>query len=205
VGQVQIGLHVEQRSLQVRRRALPIVADAVLARLGFDHFDEIGQRIDGQAGCGGQHAGADGHTADGREVLDRVIGQLHQRDLLQQRHDAEQHRVAISRRFGHQVGANRAASAGLVLDHHRLLPVVLHLLGHHAGQRVGGAACRIRNDKLDGLARVACLGLCTTQQSQAGHGRQGQSAGEFFHGVSPVVVVKKVLLIPSPRAPCCAR
>ena len=190
--QVQARLQIEQSPLQMGRGARAIRANAVLAGVGLDQAGELGEVIDGQCGRCGQHTGADGHTANRRKVLDRVIRQLHQGHLLHQRHDAKQHRVAIGRGLGHQIVANGAACAGLVFDHHSLLPAVLHFLCDHAGQHIGGPASGVGHDELDGLARVGGLRWRTRcpQQGQAAQCGQGHAACDgLFHVLSPWVVV----------------
>ena len=71
------------------------------------------------------------------------VGELHDQDG-----------VAIGRRAGHFLGADHGAGAWLVVDDHRLLPVVAQVLGREPAQRVIEAAGRIGHDDAHRLGRV---------------------------------------------------
>ena len=59
---------------------------------------------------------------------------------------AQQQRVAVGRRLGHEVGAEVAVGAGLVLDDHGLLERLRQRLADGAGDDVGRAARRVGHD-----------------------------------------------------------
>ena len=61
-----------------------------------------------------------------------------------------------ARGFG---GANAAAATAAVFHHHGLAQFAPQGLGNHAGNQVGGAACRKRNQQADGLVGPGGLGL----------------------------------------------
>ena len=82
-------------------------------------------------------------------------------------------RVAVRRRARDLGGADRAAAAGLVVDDQRLAERPVDLLGDDAGDDVGGAAGRERNDQPHRLGRIARLG-----PAQAGHDGEKGGAGK---------------------------
>ena len=71
--------------------------------------------------------------AERHEILLRVVGQIGERHWID-RHGAvvrDQQRVAVGRRLLHRFGADPHRRARAVLDHDRLAPFGLHLLGDH--------------------------------------------------------------------------
>jgi hypothetical protein len=87
-----------------------------------------------------------------REIAHRIVG----RALRQQRRDdvrgdtRDDQRVAVGRGLGGEIGADRAARAGAVLDDEARLQTLRELLRDEAAERVGGAARRERRDDPDG-------------------------------------------------------
>ena len=64
--------------------------------------------------------------------------------------------VTIGRRFGHEIHADGAASAGFVFDHERLAPAGFKSFGHTANDDIQRTASRCWHDDLDRLG-----GPCT--------------------------------------------
>ncbi len=62
---------------------------------------------------------------------------------------ADQQRIAVGRRARHELGADAAAGAGAVVDHHRLSERLADLIADDAADNVGIAAGRERHDQPD--------------------------------------------------------
>ena len=95
---------------------------------------------------------------DGREVLQGVVGQrLVQRRVGRVADVGHEQGVAVGRGLGDDVGADDAARAAAVLDHHGLAEVFGERRHDAARDDVGAAAGRGGDDEADGFVRV--LGL----------------------------------------------
>jgi hypothetical protein len=79
---------------------------------------------------------------DRREVGDRVVRQLREHQRREHRNDdRRQHQhAAVGGRILDRLGDDPAARAGAVLNHHRLLQLVLHAVGDQPRGDVGRAA-----------------------------------------------------------------
>jgi hypothetical protein len=118
-----------------------------------------------------QHHRVGAAHADRLEVLLAVVGQrLVERDVDRERaHVGEQQRVAVGRRLGRLVDADRATGAADILDDELLTERLAHALAQHAGQSIGRPAGGERDDHRDGLGRI---GL------RHGDGRQREAGGQ---------------------------
>jgi hypothetical protein len=74
-------------------------------------------------------------------------------------------RVAVGRRLGHELGAERAAGAGTVVHDDLLAPGFAQLLRDQAAQDVGRAARLERHDIAYGFRRI---GLSDRSSGQTG-------------------------------------
>jgi hypothetical protein len=81
----------------------------------------------------------------------------------------DQHRVAVRRRLRDLIGAERAGSTRLVLDHDRLAQPLRDIGAENPRHRIDRAARRIRNDEPDRPARVVLRGRrpCRDQRREA--------------------------------------
>ena len=105
-----------------------------------------------------QDVGGKRQIRNGGEVADGIVGQLHQADVDRYGCDVADHqRVAIRRRFGRQVHADRAACTASVIDDERLSPALGELLIDRAGEQIRATAGRQRHDEPNRLRRKACL------------------------------------------------
>jgi hypothetical protein len=123
--------------------------------------------------AGHDHDGRAGRESDGGEILLRVIGQprVEPRRRAMRAHMAHHDGVAIGRGARRTGDARGAARAGDILDHHGLAKRARHVLAHDAGDHVGRATGRKRNDHGDGLGGEA-LGCGTRkahEQGRTGH------------------------------------
>ncbi len=91
--------------------------------------------------------------------------------------------VAVAVRLGDDLGRNDAVGADFVFTHHRLSPGLREVLADRAGQQVGGAAGRERNDHADRLVRVLRPGSKRRQRHGAGRNETQHSATHIdsFH------------------------
>ena len=168
---------------------LPARAEGELAGVGLGGLDEFLDVLCRQLAAGRNHHGQVGHQRHGREVAAGVVGQLGIEAVVDgmggQHHE---HGVAIGPGARHVLRGQRAACAGLVLQHHGLAQLLLQLHGQRAAQQVGTAAGWIGNDQLYGLGRPG-LGSMGEMggRGQQGAGRQCQAgqqaaAREWVHG-----------------------
>jgi hypothetical protein len=63
-------------------------------------------------------------------------------------------RIAIARRLGHDVGANRAAGAAAVVDNERLAKIFREPGAQHARDKIRAAAGRGSDDQAYGLVGI---------------------------------------------------
>ena len=99
---------------------------------------------------------AERHDRD--EIVHRVVGQLGIERVRAGERAVDQDGVAVGRRLRHHVGADRAAGARPVLDHHGLAELLSDLLHHDARDDVARAARAERHDRRDGLGRPILRG-----------------------------------------------
>ena len=129
--------------------------DEVLQRLGLDlvvHDDHV------------RHVAGQRHR---REILERIVAELglHERVDGERPVRADQQRVAVGRGARHHFGADAAAGAAAVVDHHRLPKRHFHLFADDAADDVGIAAGRERHDQMDRPVRIGGEGF-TRKQAQ---------------------------------------
>ncbi len=101
------------------------------------------------------------------EVAFPVIGlRRHQQRRHQEAVGGGEQGVAVGRRRGHGLRRDGGAAAGLVLDHHRRLPLGGDDVGERAGDQVGAAARRERHHDADRMGGIS-----------VGAGRAGEQSG----------------------------
>ena len=85
---------------------------------GFDLASAMNSFTDlaGRSGLTANAFGLDANSEIGVKRLQRVVGQLVKRRIDRMRDRDDQQRVAVGRCLRHQLGADDAAGAGLVLD-----------------------------------------------------------------------------------------
>ncbi|MNT70787.1 hypothetical protein D3C72_2092080 [compost metagenome] len=69
-------------------------------------------------------------------------------------HRRQQQRIAVRRRFGHEVGADAATPAGLVFNNDCLPQRLGHVMGQQASHQVDRATRGERNNQRDRLAGI---------------------------------------------------
>ena len=97
---------------------LPTPAEAYCSSPGFCLASATSSLIEctGRSGWTATTFGPEPIDADRRERLDRIVGQLVEPRIDGVRERNDQHRVAVLRRVGGQLGADHAAGAGAVVD-----------------------------------------------------------------------------------------
>ncbi len=160
VGHVQ-QIHAGQRlqHLTGDPRGARAAAEGDLARVGLGVVDQFLRRGYGYRGIDHQGQRDRPELADGREIGDRIVGQLLVEALIgrMRRVGRDQHGVPVGLGAGHVLGGEKAARARHVVDDDGLPEARRHLLAQHARQRVGGAARRERHDELDRPIRIGIL------------------------------------------------
>ncbi len=124
-----------------------------------------------------KHIGRGGGKRHGREIAHRIEGHAREKARVDRERSrgAHQHRVAVGRRLRDDIGADVAAGARPVVDHHLLREAVAQFLRDRAGDDVGAAARRKRDDEADGLRGIGvrrgprlrrqCCKRCRERQS----------------------------------------
>ena len=197
---------VEHLAQQMVERAVAGRGIAELVGPAPGHGDQLGHGFGRKAGMGQQHIGHGADQADGPEVLHRIEARLAvQRgvDGLAAA-DGHQQRMAVARRLGHGLGADVAARAGPVLDHHAGAQHLGQLLAHQPAHDVIGAAGRLRDDHHDG-PRGPGLGMgqqrggeCSGQQASAAQKARRQGKGRIRHGHVSICSCRKPAWLPVP-------
>ena len=146
---VELGAHLEELHGEMLRRARPGRGVGELAGLLARELDQLGKRIGREARMRHDHQRHQEDVGDRQEIDQRLVRQVG----IEARIDAEgaarhdHQRVAVGCRGLAVLGGGNAAAARLVLDDDLLLPDVGQLLGHQAGEDVGGLAGRKRHDE----------------------------------------------------------
>ncbi len=156
VGQLDPGHGTEQLRPKVPKAATADGSEgqALAARQG----DELRHAPGCQPGWYQDHERNRRHHGDRREVAHRIIGKLRLEariDRMAREH--HQQRVAVGTGAGDRFGADDAARARTVLDHHGLTQPLGQACCHDAGEDVGDAAGAGGNDNPHRLGRVALL------------------------------------------------
>jgi hypothetical protein len=189
---VDVGLASQARAGQVGRRpdALRRIGDRPRLRLGGG--DDPGKRTEFRLAGDDQEVRRPADQGNRHECLGRIV-----RNVLVQAHIVgdravrrEQQAVAVRRRDRHRVAADVAAGAGPVLDHHRLLPVVLQLRGNDPAHHVDRAAGEEWNHDGDALRRIGLRG------GRAGCGAAGRRDGGRQHDSEKPVGSSRQCVLP---------
>jgi hypothetical protein len=166
----------------MERIACAGMRDIDLARLFLCLLDQVWQRVHVDlVRIGDKHAEETRGERDGREILRRIEWQLLVKTRIGRigRDVAEQHRVAVRRRLGDEIGAQIGRCAGLVLDDDRLAHKLRHLLSDEPREKIRASARGIRHDQMNGPRRVALRasglrrGTCTDAKDY-NEGRRSQ-------------------------------
>ena len=109
------------------------------------------------------------HQRDRLEIALDVVGQLRHHVAGDGERADRPHAdgVAVGRRFRDQIEAERERAAGAVVDDDRLAKLRTDHRSQNAGDVVGGAAGRLRNDEPDGVIGIV------------GGGGGARQAGEY--------------------------
>ena len=174
---------------QVVQRANTRRAVVDLARIGLGVGDEFLQRVHRHRARHDQYVGSAAEHCDGREILDGVVAEIafHGRIRGVRCHVADHQRVAVRLRAGGHLRRDRAARAGLVLDHEGLAHRQAQLVGDDARDQVHAAARRLRRDDLHRPIRIGVLrdGRRSDRDDRDGRkqAQPSEQAAQFvFHG-----------------------
>ncbi|HMJ44701.1 MAG TPA: hypothetical protein VK522_20755 [Pseudolabrys sp.] len=165
------GLH---QILHLRRR---LAAATDLARIGFRIGEEFVEIVDRQVLARGDHQIDRGHVRDRNEIFLETETRLAvDRDVLRQRRQHDEQRVAVGLGLGRRLRADIARRAAFVLDQDGLLERFLQRFGRGAADDVGRAARRRRRNEGNGAAgiRVGVRRRQKLRRRQRG-GARGQS------------------------------
>ncbi|MCY1550638.1 hypothetical protein D9M68_869060 [compost metagenome] len=153
------------------------IAQAFGVRLGVG--DQFLGRLEGGVRAHDQHDRRIDGDRQRREVLERVVVQFFVDGGIDG-HDAvgrEAERIAVGRLAAQEVGGDRSARSGPVLDDHRLLEFLAQVLAHHARERVRAGAGDVRHDQFD---RFGGIGV---GRGRLGGGCQANRSEQKFHPV----------------------
>jgi hypothetical protein len=169
---------------------LPAEPQLSLPGLALAHGDELGQCLRRHTIRRDEHVGEDRCRGDRNEILLQVVGQrLVRRGGHGAVHGVQQHRVAVGWCLGRQAGADRAAGAAAVVDHH-LLAEDLRQLGRQGPRdRVRAAPGREGHDHANGPGRPFLR--LHGQNGEQGDGEQGTEHGDLLSWSDP--------FLPAPR------
>ena len=147
---------VEQLAREVRRRAVPRGGEVDLARPCSCERDQLLHRPRRKRRMNDQHVGCGRGERDRREILDRIEGHFGEEARVDRERSrrAHQDRVTVGRGLGDDVGADIAARAGPVVDHHLLREAHGESLRDRARDDVGAAARGKGHDEADRLRGV---------------------------------------------------
>src|SRR5665213_469572 len=89
--------------------------------------------------------------SDWRKIADRIVGKLFEKARIDchARGDSSKQRIAVWRRSSYRRGANHRARAWAILYDNRYVKLFGQLVANKAGDDVGAATWRLRNDNGD--------------------------------------------------------
>ena len=170
----------EQFCCHVRRTATAVGCVVERTRTRPRERDQLLHRPHRQRRMHRQQQRCGREQAHRREVAHRVVGQpAAERGVDPVRRDTgEEQRVAVGWRACGEVGADRAARARPVVDHHRLADRLGQPLADRARDRVVAAAWRKGDDPADRLRRPGLGGSRRCRHADEQHGAsKAQGAG----------------------------
>jgi hypothetical protein len=137
---------------------LPDASGAEFDALGIRRRDELGEIVNGIAGMDDDRFGGRADDRRWPDVVRRVAHVPVERAVDRHRGGGDQDRVAVGGGLGDRAGAEIAAGAALVLDHHVLAEPRPELFPDGARDAVGKSAGRGGDDDGDRLRRIRLLG-----------------------------------------------
>ena len=157
VQQLDAGHRRELLDEQVLGGAVTGRAERHLAGLLLGLPDEVLHRFDLGCRVDDEHLRDRGHAGHRLEVLQRPVfddRRLQRRGDRHRAAPAHEQRIAVGRLRRHVVGADGAAGAGTIVDHHGLAERRVQALAQQPHERVGPLARRKRHDELDRMGRI---------------------------------------------------
>ncbi len=179
---------LEHFHAQMRGRATAKGSVVVLARMALGQGNELGQGLCRHRRVHHHHIRHHRHLRDRLEVLDRVVRHLRVERHIDRMRTGDAHDQGISVRcgFGHHVRADIATGAGAVLHHHRLLPVLAHLVGNGTCRNVGGTTGgKWHHDADLPGGKVVCLGPRSRRQADEQRAGETAQGNQGAHEVTP--------------------
>jgi len=129
----------------------------------FRQRDQLGHRLCGQRRIDDEQKRRRGHQTDEREILDAIVREL----AVQARVDrmrggiAEVQRVAVGGRPGDDLGGDRGAGAGAVVDDDLLAEILRQPGTEGSREHVGDSPGREPDHEADGFVRIRlCPSVC---------------------------------------------
>ena len=141
--------------------ALPTPLVAMLIWAFFDKRNQVGDGLGLDLAVENDDVRHVAGQRDRREIFQRIVAELrlHERVDRQRTVRGDQQRVAVGRRPCHGLGADAAAGAATVVDHHGLAEGVRYAVADDAADDVGIAAGGEGHDQADrplGIFRKGC-------------------------------------------------
>ena len=141
--------------------ALPTPLVAMLIWAFFDRGNQVGDGLGLDLAVENDDVRHVAGQRDRREIFQRIVAELclHERVDGQRTIRGDQQRVAVRRRPRHGFGADAAAGATAVFDHHGLAQGIRYAVADDAADNVGIAAGGKRHDQADrplGIFRKGC-------------------------------------------------
>ena len=176
---VDAGHEVEHRGGEALGRRGTEGREVERARLRLAERDELLRRFRRHARVDHEDQRREPGLRDRGEVPDRIVGVvLHEGGRHHEHRGCEPERIAVLGRGGDHLHADGVAASAPVLDQHRLFESLRKLLRHVAGDDIGATPRGVRDDDLDGLARVVGLRVEERGEREAKRGSEAKS-GKF--------------------------
>ena len=133
-------------------------------RLGLGLRDEFLQVVGFERATGHHDQGPNGEQADGRDAIDRIVGQFVERRIhtITRRHQT--HRVAVGVGTYCEFSTDGAATAGVIIHNKILTELFGELLAQRARDDVGAATGAERHNQTDRFGRPLRFGRHSGQR-----------------------------------------
>ena len=144
----------EENRREMRARAGARRGVVELSRPRFGVIDELRHRLRRQRRMHDENQAARAHLGHGRDVLERIVAELHVQSRRQRdRVRGIEQRVAVRVRLGQQLDRDVARGPRPVVDHDALIHLSAELFAHEASHDIGRPAGGKSDEHADRLGR----------------------------------------------------